>query len=512
MTGTELEGMAAQMLNLARVSGSDVSSIIASTTRVFGDWGVATSDQTTALDYLFKASQATGIEVGRLSETLVQYGAPLRQMGFDFEESAALLSKFEKEGVNAELVLGSLRIALTQMAQEGVTDTNAALQEVIEQIKNAGSAGEANALALETFGSRAGPDMAAAIREGRFEIDELITSLKNSGETINTAAEDTLSFSERMTLFKNKLMDAIEPLGTTLLDSFEKMRPTIEKIIGLIEKIATTFSNLPEPVKTGILAITGAFAIGGPVLSAVGRGISAFGQLAPAFGDAAGKIASMALKTGPWGLAIAGAIAGVALLVTHWDEIKEFFSNLWASVSEAASIAWDGIKSSLSFIWEGAISVGKDLWNGFKDFFGDLWDGIKSGAVKAWEGIKGALKSAWEGIKSVAESVWGGISGFFGDIWNTITGKGKTAEIEVIQKEIGFDNYENAADSLEYHTIPELELGGFDTQSLNSFADELKPLANAVNITINHPVVREEQDIEKIGNDLVHRLYRAGIA
>mgnify|MGYP000638754499 CR=1 FL=1 len=35
---------------------------------------------------------------------------------------------------------------------------------MIERIKEAGTAGEANTLAMEMFGAKAGPDMAAAIR------------------------------------------------------------------------------------------------------------------------------------------------------------------------------------------------------------------------------------------------------------------------------------------------------------------------------------------------------------
>jgi TP901 family phage tail tape measure protein len=174
LTGAPLEGLSAQMLNLARITKSDVAPTIAATTRVFVDWGIATDKQSSTLDYLSKVSQSTGIGVNGLSQKVVQFGAPLRQMGFDLQASAALLGKFEKEGVNAELVMGSLRIALTKMSKAGITDASAALKQIVQEIQNAGSTGQANAKAVGYFASRAGPDMAAAIREGRISISELV--------------------------------------------------------------------------------------------------------------------------------------------------------------------------------------------------------------------------------------------------------------------------------------------------------------------------------------------------
>jgi phage-related minor tail protein len=76
--------------------------MIAGSSRLFGDWSIAAEDTAGTMDYLFRVSQSTGIGVNDLSAKLVQFGAPLRQLGFDLETSAAMLGKFEKEGVNTE--------------------------------------------------------------------------------------------------------------------------------------------------------------------------------------------------------------------------------------------------------------------------------------------------------------------------------------------------------------------------------------------------------------------------
>ena len=98
LTGSDLEAFSEQMLNLSRITGSDLQGNISGVTRVLGDWGDMAGTAGDAADFLFTVAQSTGIAFGTLSDQLVQYGAPMRQLGFSFDEAAALLGKFEKEG------------------------------------------------------------------------------------------------------------------------------------------------------------------------------------------------------------------------------------------------------------------------------------------------------------------------------------------------------------------------------------------------------------------------------
>lgn len=269
LVGEPLQALATQLLNLADITKTDVKSAVQDSTRLFGDWGIATQDQATALDTVFKASQQTGIEVGALQQKLVQFGAPLRQLNFSFEESAALLGKWEKEGVNAELVLGSLRIGLLNFAKEG-KDAPKALREFIVELKEMKSNSEATARAAEVFGARAGADMAVAVREGRFEIDNLVQSIKTSTDTINKADAETETFGERWETFGHKLTIALEPLGTKLLEVGERALPMIEGLADAVLSVVGAFGDLPGPVQDVGIVIAGLAAAGGPILLAVG--------------------------------------------------------------------------------------------------------------------------------------------------------------------------------------------------------------------------------------------------
>lgn len=307
-SGEPLQQLSTQMLNMARLTGTDVQPLIASTTRVFGDWGVATKDQTSTLDLLFRASQSTGIGVDALSQKVVQFGAPLRQMGFDLTTSAALLGKFEKEGVNSELVMGSLRIALTKMAKEGVTDANQGLEILVDRIKSAGSASAANAIAVGAFGAKAGPDMAAAIREGRFEVAGLVDTLKNGTETINQAAKDTLSFSDAMNMMKNRTTEALSPLGAKIADVFQNTAlPLLDKVISVTATAIDIFTRLPQPVQTGALAFAALAAAVGPALIVIGQASIGLSGLIPL----GAKI--WAALAGPGGVAAGASAANIAL-------------------------------------------------------------------------------------------------------------------------------------------------------------------------------------------------------
>lgn len=247
--------------------------------------GIGADGYADALDYTFKVSQSTGIGVSKLQELMTQFGGPLRQMGFDWQTSAAMLGKFEKEGVNTELVVGSLRIALSKMAKEGISEPNKALQEMITRIKEAGTAGEANTLALEMFGAKAGPDMAAAIREGRLNLDELINSLKASPETIDQVYTDTADAAEQFVVLKNKMAVALEPLGKKLFEAVNNAMPAIEKLIQAITGIIEKFNALSPAQQDMILKLALVAAAIGPVLSVVGKLVSVGGTLFSTFGS-----------------------------------------------------------------------------------------------------------------------------------------------------------------------------------------------------------------------------------
>ena len=221
LTGKPLEDLTTQILELSRLTGTSVKTNVRELTRLFNDFGVSAEDQADKIDLLFRASQKSGISVDRLASLTTQFGASLRGMGFNLETSVGMLAKFEKEGVNTEQIMSSLRIAVGNMAEQGITDANEALDELFKRIKNAPDLISATGEATAIFGSRAAATMADAIRNGRFEFEEFLKSVVDGQDTVLQAAEDTRDLGESFTILQNKITLALEPLGNAIAQTID---------------------------------------------------------------------------------------------------------------------------------------------------------------------------------------------------------------------------------------------------------------------------------------------------
>ena len=92
-TGDQLETASTKFLEFSKITGVDTTEGVRLVSRAMSDAGIDTSEYTTVLDQLSKASQASGIEVSTLTENLAKYGAPMRALGFDTQESISIFYK-----------------------------------------------------------------------------------------------------------------------------------------------------------------------------------------------------------------------------------------------------------------------------------------------------------------------------------------------------------------------------------------------------------------------------------
>lgn len=217
-TGKPLEELSTQFMNLARITGDDVVTDIDSVSGAFQRWGVQTQDQSSTLDFFYAVSQKTGTSVTDLSNGLQQFGEPLQQMGFGLTESAALLGRLDKAGVNTDQVMGSLKKGLATFAKAG-EDPAKAMDRIMKSIKDAPTDIDATGKAIQVFGARAGVEMSGAIRSGKLSVDDLMTSIDGSHTTINEAADNTADFSENWAIFKNELLADVEPAASKLFST-----------------------------------------------------------------------------------------------------------------------------------------------------------------------------------------------------------------------------------------------------------------------------------------------------
>ena len=161
VTGQELEDLSAQFLKFADLNGTDVSSSI---------------DSVQA-----KAGQDTGVPMDKLAQSLLTNSTALQEMGFGINTSAGFLANLEKSGVDSSAVMTGLKKALQNATKDGVSMSDA-LADLQEQMANASTDTEAAQAAMELFGAKAGPAIAAAVEDGRLSFDELSNTVTISTE------------------------------------------------------------------------------------------------------------------------------------------------------------------------------------------------------------------------------------------------------------------------------------------------------------------------------------------
>lgn len=427
-TGQPLETLTRQFSNLQHL-GIDAS--VETVTRVFGDWSVKTKDQSEALDGLFRASQVTGSSVESLGSLMVRFGAPMRQFGFSIDEAAALLGSFEKNGVNTELVMGSLRIAMGKFAKAGVP-MKEGLTDVIDRIQKLGPGAESTALAMETFGARAGPDMAAAILEGRFEIDGLLDTLSNSHDTINKAAEDTFDLGDKLSMLKNRVVGAVGPYGELIAMIGGGLAAVGPAMMGF-SALGPAIGALVSPAGLVVAAV-----------AALVAGFVVAYQKSETFREIVGKVVDFLRDTfapvfefvketalGVWESIKGSTDEMKGTLESAMGAIRAIFDATWPYVKTVVENAWNTIKTVVQAAIEVVGGIIKTVmalirgdwsaaWDGIKQIFSGIWDGIKGIVRGALENLKTVLSAAWGVIKTVAGAAWDGIKSLLSSAWDGI--------------------------------------------------------------------------------------------
>ena len=483
LTGKPLERLSGQFINLSQITKTDLAGNIDNLTRVFGDWGVEVGQQAGTLDKFYRASQASGIKLDDLSTSVVQFGAPLRNLGFDLDSSLALLSQFNKTGVNTQTVFAGLKIGVGKLAKEGepVPET---FRRIVQQIRDLGPGTEATGLAIELFGQRAGPDLADAIAGGKFEIDDLMTAITDGQDTINGASKDTESFSEKWNLFKNRILVGLRPLaikvfdgigkamdkvgpyatkvsewfGTALPLAFGATKKAFEVVSDFVKRHWPTVKRIAQDVFGAVVdAVRGVVEFVKDKWPAVQEGFQTvfqwvidhkdlvIGALAGIGALAVGIFTAWAVSATAAALATAAAaapfiLAGAALAAigagavwayqnldwfrTAVDGVARWFRDDFVpSMQTAAKITrevWDHAWKVVAGVIETARGV-IETFVGWFNAFWDRWGGHVKAVVKAtWDFVFAVVDGAIKAVRGVIQVVTSLIRGDWSGVWNGI--------------------------------------------------------------------------------------------
>src|SRR5690606_442087 len=173
LTGTVLETVASQYLEAGRILGEDVD--IAKTTAAFNAFGIEGADVEQAMDRLFQVSQATGIGINDLAGNVKSAAPVMQNLGFSFDETAALAGNLDKAGLNASGMMAGLSMGLVRLAKDGEEPADAFQRTVgeIEGFLDAGDKAAAIDLAGKVFGTRNATQFIGAVQDGALALDDM---------------------------------------------------------------------------------------------------------------------------------------------------------------------------------------------------------------------------------------------------------------------------------------------------------------------------------------------------
>lgn len=381
-TGEKLENASTKFLKFANVNNTDVSSAIALVTRAMGDAGIGADEYSDLLDALTTASQASGLGIDSLTESLTKYGAPMRALGFATKESIAIFSSWEKAGVNTEIAFSGMKKAISNFSAEG-KDAKVEFAKTLKEIAKCPDIASATTKAIEVFGTKAGPDLADAIKNGRFEYEDMLNLIKNSQGQLEASYKATLDPADEATEALNNLKLAGSALGDVIQSS---LGPSFSSLTDLLKDFTKWFNGLDDSIKTIIVTIGGVIAAIGPLLviigmvgSQVAKAIEFFGKFRLAlFGGtegAGGLAGALSSLTGPMIAVIAIIGLVIAAVVDLWNTSKEFRTSITDIVKNIMSIIQNLYNSVIKPILTVIMQLLKDLWN---NSLKPLWEQFKS--------------------------------------------------------------------------------------------------------------------------------------
>lgn len=402
-TGTELEDATVNFQKFADITGTDATTAVKLVSRAMGDAGIDASEYSGLLDDLATASQASGISVDKLTETITKYGAPMRALGFDTKESIALFSQFEKSGVNTSIAFSGMKKAISNWGKAG-KDPRKEFEKTLKDIQDTPDIAEATTKAIEVFGAKAGPDLADAIKGGRFEYQDFLKLIEGSAGSVEATYAETEDGFDKVKL---AIQGVRSDMGDYVRDIMTEYGPQIEAAIAKVEAKAKQiidwfFANADTilPLLGVIASAIGAMFVTNKIATFV-RSIQTFisamtaATTATEGAAAATEALALAQMALPWVAAAAGIAAvaiGIAVYTKRHREALKAQYELNQEQKESIKAAQeskqkydelsDTRKKSLDSISQesGYLDGLKDEYNGLLDSNGKVKKGYEDRA------------------------------------------------------------------------------------------------------------------------------------
>jgi len=122
-------------------------------------------------------------------------------------------------------------------------------------------------------------------------------------------------------------------------------------------------------------------------------------------------------------LAVLASIAAVIInyLVTHWDEIKQNFSQTLADLAQALNTAGENLQHIWDTLWLTIKLLGLQIWESITTGWNNFWKGIDLALRMAGAALQAAWSACWLIIKLTAMQIWEDVTTAWSNFWKGLS-------------------------------------------------------------------------------------------
>lgn len=557
--------MIAPAMHLAAGTATDLAAVtggVGNAMKIFADQGL---EAESAANMLAKAQAQANTTVTDLFEAMSTAGPMLDSVGWSFKDLAVVTDVFGDAGISGSEGATALKTGLARLASPAADGAAAMKKLNLQFFDSVGKMDDLQTMQKKLHESFVGLNdqermSAAAAIFGKNQMAKWMTlinaapetfaqyskGLEDSGGAAKSMADALLSGPGGAVEKLKSSFDVLEyTIGGTVGNAF---MPAIEKATDLLD----AFNNMDESQRVQIIRWTAIAAAMGPGLVIFGkmvtgaagvfRGISMINKAGGAMRLILGAVSSPAAAVV---VALLAVVAVIAVIVTHIDqfkaawgamgseispevaELKNAFVSLMQQMQPFASFAsgafvaavlggFQGMGTGIGIVIQGVTIAVQGLTTLFGGIamviqgitngdLGTALDGLKTVFSGAFEFICGMIQTTVGAIGTIAGAVKGAVSA----VGSFASGKGKNSKIP--ENAHGTPRWGGGITRVNEKggEIMDLPSG---TRIIPHDASRNTPVGGNVSISklADTIVVREDADIDKIGDAIVRKIQAAG--